>query len=189
MHDPVVLADGHTYERRHIERWLSQKKTSPMTGESLSKETENLMFPNHALRNAIEEYFAIVFSVHRRAIRLAAAATPPLSPTSPRSPIKEGGDADQTDAAAGSLSTASVALKPIAKSRSKGHKRSDFGSNAALLRTVDGLMQCSIMMNSDLTTETVLRRIMDEAKQLVGAEVGGRGLHEGWRLVGAGLRC
>mmetsp|Transcript_5088 Transcript_5088/g.11290 ORF Transcript_5088/g.11290 Transcript_5088/m.11290 type:complete len:1032 (-) Transcript_5088:502-3597(-) len=171
MHDPVVLADGHTYERRHIERWLSQKKTSPMTGESLSQETENLMFPNHALRNAIEEYFAIVFSVHRRAIRLAAAATPPLSPTSPRSPIKEGGDADQTDAVAGSLSTASVALKPIAKSRSKGHKRSDFGSNAALLRTVDGLMQCSIMMNSDLTTETVLRRIMDEAKQLVGAEV------------------
>jgi len=157
MHDPVVLPDGHTYERKYIERWLgsNEKKTSPMTGAELPHETANLMFPNYALRNAIEEYFAIVFSVHRRAIRLAAAATPPLSPISPLSPAKED----------------MVRPKPAAKA-AKGDrfKRSDFESNAALLRTIDGLMECSIMMNSDLTTETIIHRIMDEAKQLVGAE-------------------
>ena len=49
------------------------------------------------------------------------------------------------------LSTASVALKPIAKSRSKGHKRSDFGSNAALLRTVDGLMQVKLFRGRECT--------------------------------------
>merc|ERR1711959_163830 len=32
-------------------------------------------------------------------------------------------------------------------------------------------MQCSLLMNADLSTECVLRRIMDEAKALVGAEV------------------
>ena len=30
MNDPVIAADGHTYERRAIERWLSQKNYSPI---------------------------------------------------------------------------------------------------------------------------------------------------------------
>ena len=30
MLDPVVAADAHTYERKAIETWLQQKKTSPM---------------------------------------------------------------------------------------------------------------------------------------------------------------
>jgi hypothetical protein len=80
------------------------------------------MFPNHALRNAIEEYFQQVFNAHRRAIR-----------------------------------------KSISRPE-------DLGSNAALLRTIDALMQCSLLMNADLNTECVLRQIMDEAKALVGAE-------------------
>jgi hypothetical protein len=66
MHDPVVLSDGHTYERRHIERWLQDRNTSPVSNEALP---QTMAFPNHALRNAIEEYFEQVFSVHRRAIR------------------------------------------------------------------------------------------------------------------------
>ena len=70
MHDPVVLCDGHSYERRHIERWLEgENRSSPVTGAQLpSRDT----FPNHALRNAIEEYFKQVFSVHRDAIRKSA---------------------------------------------------------------------------------------------------------------------
>ena len=36
MTDPVVLADGFTYERSSIERWFKLgKKTSPMTGFAL----------------------------------------------------------------------------------------------------------------------------------------------------------
>merc|ERR1719221_189156 len=69
MHDPVVLSDGHTYERRHIERWLQEHTTSPVTGSPVLPQA----FPNHALRNSIEEYFQQVFSVHRRAIRRTIA--------------------------------------------------------------------------------------------------------------------
>eukprot|EP00931_Biecheleriopsis_adriatica_P102608 TRINITY_DN77553_c0_g1_i1.p1 TRINITY_DN77553_c0_g1~~TRINITY_DN77553_c0_g1_i1.p1 ORF type:complete len:774 (+),score=150.41 TRINITY_DN77553_c0_g1_i1:102-2324(+) len=123
MHDPVVLSDGHTYERRHIERWLSQHSKSPVSGVQLQ---QNAVFPNHALRNAIEEYFQQIFSVHRRAIRKTI----------------HGPESEQS-----------------------------LDSNASLLRTIDALMQCSMLINADLDTEYVLRQIMDEAKMLVGAEV------------------
>ena len=77
MSDPVSCADGHTYERSEIERWLSTGAfTSPSTGEMLikpktdpaksmlmvripapgAKLTHMHVIPNHALRNAIEEW-------------------------------------------------------------------------------------------------------------------------------------
>eukprot|EP00930_Biecheleria_cincta_P040774 TRINITY_DN27929_c0_g2_i1.p1 TRINITY_DN27929_c0_g2~~TRINITY_DN27929_c0_g2_i1.p1 ORF type:complete len:774 (-),score=127.47 TRINITY_DN27929_c0_g2_i1:79-2400(-) len=118
MQDPVVLSDGHSYERRHIERWLEDHSTSPVSGLELPHQA---LFPNHGLRNAIEEYFQQVFSVHRRAIRKTM--------------------------------------------------ETEHCSNAALLRTIDALMQCSLMISSDLSTENILRRMMDEAKQLLGADV------------------
>jgi cAMP-specific phosphodiesterase 4/calcium/calmodulin-dependent 3',5'-cyclic nucleotide phosphodiesterase len=131
MHDPVVLSDGHTYERQYIERWLEQHHTSPVSGLHLH---EKGTFPNHALRNAIEEYFQEVFSVHRRAIRKATRNNDRLC------------DLPEQDAPDGTQSE-------------------------PLLRTIDALVQCSLLMNSDLSTECVLRRIMNEAKALVGAEV------------------
>ena len=57
MRDPVSTVDGHTYERAAIERWLSQKRTSPSTGAALSS---TALIPNHALRKLIEEH------MHRR---------------------------------------------------------------------------------------------------------------------------
>eukprot|EP00928_Gymnodinium_smaydae_P053458 TRINITY_DN3743_c0_g2_i2.p1 TRINITY_DN3743_c0_g2~~TRINITY_DN3743_c0_g2_i2.p1 ORF type:complete len:836 (-),score=124.46 TRINITY_DN3743_c0_g2_i2:131-2542(-) len=123
MHDPVVLSDGHTYERRYIERWLQEHSTSPVSGLQLD---QLAVFSNHALRNAIEEYFQQVFSAHRRAIRKTM--------TSP-------------DSSAEALM-----------------------SNASLLRTIDALMQCSLLMGADLSVESTLRQIMDEAKTLLGAE-------------------
>ncbi|KAL0054363.1 hypothetical protein WJX82_007700 [Trebouxia sp. C0006] len=33
MHDPLIAADGHTYERRAMEHWLRQHGTSPITAE------------------------------------------------------------------------------------------------------------------------------------------------------------
>jgi len=132
MHDPVVLCDGHTYERRHIERWLEQHGTSPVSGLTLPQKD---IFPNHALRNAIEEYFQQVFSAHRRAIRRTMAAP------------AGGGD-----------------------------------SASGLARRVDALMQCSLLMNADLSTEGVLRRIMDEARTLLGAEVASVFLYDAVRL-------
>jgi len=50
MKDPVIAADGFTYERSAIEAWLQKKSTSPMTNSPL--EHLNLI-PNHSLRSNI----------------------------------------------------------------------------------------------------------------------------------------
>ena len=45
MQDPVVLADGHTYERKPAELYLAKFGTSPRTGEKLAHKSmvSNLM--------------------------------------------------------------------------------------------------------------------------------------------------
>jgi len=154
MRDPVILADGHTYERRDIEKWLKTHSTSPVTRLPL-EQTE--VFPNHALRNSIEEYFRQVFSAHRRAIRRSMHA-----PTEGSAATRSGG----------------------------------LSSNTALLRTIDALMQCSLLMHEDLSTEQVLKEIMQEAKAMVGAEVAsvflvsadGRSLYSTVNSTGAEIR-
>ena len=51
--DPVSTADGQTYSRAAIERWLASHRTSPVSNEVLAHRN---VTPNHALRNAIEEW-------------------------------------------------------------------------------------------------------------------------------------
>ena len=54
MVDPVTCVDGHSYEKGCILRWFRESRvTSPVTGIALDSAT---VFPNHALRNAIEEW-------------------------------------------------------------------------------------------------------------------------------------
>eukprot|EP00884_Botryococcus_braunii_P021728 jgi/Botrbrau1/8239/Bobra.0392s0034.1 len=53
MHEPVLAADGHTYERVAIEGWLSAHDTSPMTNERMP---HKILTPNHNLRSAIREW-------------------------------------------------------------------------------------------------------------------------------------
>lgn len=54
MQDPVVAADGFTYEAEALRGWLdSGHNTSPMTNLELAN--SNLV-PNHALRSAIQEW-------------------------------------------------------------------------------------------------------------------------------------
>ena len=53
MEDPVVAADGHTYERAAIERWVAKKLMSPKTGGALGSAT---IFPNHSIRSQIREW-------------------------------------------------------------------------------------------------------------------------------------
>jgi len=50
--DPVVCADGHTYERAAIEHWLVQRQTSPMTGQVLR---HSGMIPNVLMRSLVQE--------------------------------------------------------------------------------------------------------------------------------------
>ena len=51
MTDPVVCADGHSYEREAIETWLGSHNSSPKTNARLANRT---LIPNHALRAQIE---------------------------------------------------------------------------------------------------------------------------------------
>eukprot|EP00798_Chlamydomonas_sp_ICE-L_P032734 gene32734-33874_t len=53
MLDPVIAADGYTYERTSIEQWLSKKATSPMTNAPMDP---SALIPNHGLRSAIMEW-------------------------------------------------------------------------------------------------------------------------------------
>lgn len=53
MEDPHVAADGFTYDRRAIEKWLKENHNSPMT--SLPLPNKNLI-PNYTLLSAIMEW-------------------------------------------------------------------------------------------------------------------------------------
>ena len=56
MKDPVVAADGYTYERAAIERWVAAKPCSPMTNEPMGAH----LVPNIAVRNLIDDALATV---------------------------------------------------------------------------------------------------------------------------------
>jgi hypothetical protein len=56
MRDPVVLSDGHSYDRPNIVRWLATNVTSPMTGII---HVDRKLSPNLNLRNAISEWLEI----------------------------------------------------------------------------------------------------------------------------------
>jgi hypothetical protein len=55
MTDPVICADGHSYERALIEAWLLDSNISPKTGEPLP---HRMLVPNHSLRSAIAYFVA-----------------------------------------------------------------------------------------------------------------------------------
>ena len=89
--DPVVAADGHTYEREAILQWIT-RGTSPLTREAFE---HSKLVPNHALKKRIEDYEAELFrrfrdikqavkaeaAKQRREQTLAALGTPaPLVP-------------------------------------------------------------------------------------------------------------
>ena len=50
MLDPVVAADGYTYERKAIEEWFENNRTSPNTNAWLEDRT---LRPNHSMRGQI----------------------------------------------------------------------------------------------------------------------------------------
>jgi len=55
MADPVIAADGHSYERNAIQEWFEHKRTSPKTNRSLSSLT---LISNHTLKAAIQSHLS-----------------------------------------------------------------------------------------------------------------------------------
>jgi hypothetical protein len=56
MNEPVMLLDGHSYEKKAIVDWLRRSDRSPLTNEVL-KDRET-MLDNYALKAAIESFHA-----------------------------------------------------------------------------------------------------------------------------------
>ena len=54
--DPVVAADGYSYERRSITEWLARNDTSPMTNDEL---THKRLTPNRNLKSSIETWLEL----------------------------------------------------------------------------------------------------------------------------------
>jgi len=50
MLDPVIAADGYTYERKFIQQWVKTSNKSPVSGAILSKQ---IFIPNYNLRRQI----------------------------------------------------------------------------------------------------------------------------------------
>ncbi len=50
MVEPVIAADGHTYEKAAIETWLQQHSVSPVTGDFLA---HTRIVPNILIKSAI----------------------------------------------------------------------------------------------------------------------------------------
>ena len=54
MRNPVMAADGHSYDRHAMQTWLGQGRvTSPLTNEELASLE---LYPNHALRAKIQDF-------------------------------------------------------------------------------------------------------------------------------------
>jgi hypothetical protein len=81
MIDPVVAADGHTYERAAIARWLSESDKSPLTGSVLAHKE---LVPNYMLLSSLQD-----------AAMFAAAVAPP--PTVEESSVVNAKDKDEDD--------------------------------------------------------------------------------------------
>jgi sacsin len=69
MEDPVLLSDGHSYEREAIEHWLENETRSPKTNEEL--DVPDVVFPNRLLKLQITAY---VKKKHQEKTYAAAAA-------------------------------------------------------------------------------------------------------------------
>lgn len=52
MTDPVILSDGHVYEKSAIERWFQTNTRSPLTNCVV----DTKMIPCHAIRNLIQKF-------------------------------------------------------------------------------------------------------------------------------------
>ena len=143
MEDPVILEDGHTYDRKGIESWLASYNRSPMTNRTLASKA---LRPNYAIRSAIERW---------RATEVVAAVATPVAATPVIPLFSHAGSSDWAGlsavADATPLPTAVIAILDRSGSMSESAAAaSQHGSEAGLfsrmdlvkhsMRTVTGLL-------------------------------------------------
>jgi hypothetical protein len=54
MDEPIVAADGHTYNRVYIEKWLKEHDTSPLNHEPQLE--HKMLIPNFTVRRQINAW-------------------------------------------------------------------------------------------------------------------------------------
>ena len=60
MTNPVILPDGHSYEKSAIQRWLKSKRSSPVTGKRFPNVGPCVsIIPNHNLRKLICDHAGV----------------------------------------------------------------------------------------------------------------------------------
>lgn len=62
MNDPVIAADGNTYEREAIEQWIARSPTSPLTRERLGHIN---LISNRAIKQLCDKYRLIMLNTTR----------------------------------------------------------------------------------------------------------------------------
>ena len=75
MEDPVIAADGFSYERAAIEAWLHEHATSPITNLALPHKQ---LVPNRAIRSAIQSILGKEGEAEAAAAAAAATAPSPV---------------------------------------------------------------------------------------------------------------
>ena len=60
MNDPVIISDGHSYERAVITQWLRDHNTSPKTGEQLRNKN---IITNYAIKGVIDEFKKNIYDI------------------------------------------------------------------------------------------------------------------------------
>ena len=79
MRDPVLTADGQCYDRAAIEEWFAGgNSTSPLSGASLDS---TALFPNRALRHAVEDWEEKHSKVLQRGSLSPVLSAPPHNPS------------------------------------------------------------------------------------------------------------
>ena len=110
MDDPVVAADGHTYNRFDIENWLKQHNTSPLTNEPLE---HKMLIPNIAMRKQINAW--------REEHGLPALTFgKPAKSQAPSSGVAAGGDGAQLSKPAAVCAFSKKALQAFCTTCEKG---------------------------------------------------------------------
>jgi hypothetical protein len=101
MVEPVVAADGHTYERVAIQRWLATSDKSPMTGSILIHKE---LVPNYGLMSSVREMAAREKEQRSKASASSNLKKPPPTPapvectdTSETAEESGGGNEDNDD--------------------------------------------------------------------------------------------
>ena len=146
MRDPVMAADGHSYDRAAIEEWLQTHDTSPLTNYTLQSK---LLTPNHALRSIIDERCNKSRQTSGRSEEQSGRAAPSTAPSTrrvdrTRAPALQAAAANEARAS-GATSTAAASGGKLAVNLARlldmGFERSD--AEAALVST-DGNMLAAL---------------------------------------------